>query len=270
MLHVGRLGPISGNYLAKQGEFHHGLGMNKPQTSPDPSLARNIASVREEIDAIDGAIADLIARRSALSASVAAAKQAADDLSFGWRPAREIHILRQVLATREAFEPKLASAIWRALISANLAAQGELRIFCVSQTHGAACAAFSAGNPPTIMATTVDVLTHLIGDDYGIGIMPWPDQDDWWVALMAPEFASLHVCAVSPVAGAPPDVMLVSARLPDEAGDDICLIAGPIGAIEGGIMAQSGKTVLVAVGDFVEAEETLPDGCRLIGSFALV
>jgi hypothetical protein len=35
-------------------------------------------------------------------------------------------------------------------------------------------------------------------------------------------------------------------------------------------MAQSGETALVAVGDFVEAQEALPDGCRLIGSFALV
>jgi chorismate mutase len=243
--------------------------MNKPQSAQGQTLARNIASVREEIDAIDGAIADLVARRSALSASVAAAKRAADDLSFGWRPAREIHILRQVLETREDFEPKLASAIWRALISANLAAQGELRTFCVNQTYGAACAAFSAGNTPMVLASTTDVLTHLVGDDYGIGIMPWPDQDDWWVALMAPQFASLHVCAVSPVAGGEPEVMLVSVRLPDEAGEDISLIAGPVGSVEGGVMAQSGDLALMAVGDFMEADEALPEGCRLIGCFAL-
>jgi chorismate mutase len=244
--------------------------MNKPQPAQDPSLARNIASVREEIDAIDGAIADLVVRRSALSASVAAAKQAADDLSFGWRPAREIHILRQLLATRDAFQPKLANAIWRALISANLAAQGDLRIFCVNQTYGAACAAFSAGNTPMIMGDSTQILTHLVGDDFGIGILPWPDQDEWWLKLMQPEFAGLHVCAVSPVAGSEPEVMLVSARLPDMAGEDISLVAGPAGRVEGGVIAQSGDMALTAVGDFVGPTDILPAGCRLIGSFALV
>jgi hypothetical protein len=80
----------------------------------------------------------------------------------------------------------------------------------------------------------------------------------------------VYVCAASPMAGREPEVMLVSARVPEEAGEDISLIAGPTGAYEGGVVAQSGGFELVACGEFIALDTSLPKGCRLIGSFALV
>ena len=247
--------------------------MNNAQTSqtePNGSIGtHDIRDVRRQIDVIDSALAALIAQRCALSASVASAKKAAGDQAFGWRPAREIDILRQVLAREASLDPELAFVVWRALISANLAAQGELRILAVAETIEAAKAAFSVGTLPILIASSADLLAALVNDDHAIGVLPWPDGQDWWVIMMEARFEALHVCAASPLAGGQPEVLLIAKRAPEAAGEDISLIAGPIGVIDGGVLASIGDFELVACGEFIGAEADLPRGCRLIGSFAL-
>lgn len=261
--------PISGNYLANSGKFHHGLSMNIPVPILAPATSLDISNVRSQIDAIDAQLAALIVRRCGLSASVASAKRAAGDSAFGWRPAREIEILRTLMREQASLDPQLAFSVWRALISANLAAQGDLAIFTIAQTQSQAKAAFSVGSTPTLLPNTTAVLKSVLQDDHAIGVLPWPDAHDWWVTMMAGQFSSLHVCAASPFAGEAPQVLLVAARVPEEAGDDISLVAGPAGAIEGGIIAQSEGLVLVACGEFISPDAPLPAGCRLIGTFAV-
>ena len=240
----------------------------------EPSAAiLDITDVRRQIDVIDGALADLIAKRCALSAAVASAKQAAGDHAFGWRPAREMDILRQVLAREASLEPELAFVVWRALISANLAAQGDLRIFAIASSLAAANAAFSVGTAPILAHDSTSLMQAVADDDHAIGVLPWPDgtsDQDWWVTMMAPPFVGLHVCAASPLAGAEAEVLLIAKRSPEPAGDDISLIAGLIGSIEGGVLARSGDLELVACGEYIAVDTPLPAGCRLIGSFAVV
>lgn len=236
---------------------------------PKHSQTSNIADVRTHIDAIDAQIGALIVQRCDLSAAVAAAKRGAGDTAFGWRPAREIDILRTLLRDQASLNPELAFCVWRALISANLAAQGALNVHCTSDTQAAALAAFSVGTSPWLESTVREVLEKVTKDDHAIGVLPWPDSADWWVTLMEPHFAALHVCAASPIAGAGPQVMLAAARAPEAAGDDISLIAGPKGAVEGGVIAQMGNLTLTSVGEFVALGTPLPPGCRLIGCFAL-
>jgi chorismate mutase / prephenate dehydratase len=243
--------------------------MNSPEPTMQEVNPLNIADIRDQIDEIDAQLADLIERRCGLSASVAAAKRANGDHAFGWRPAREVEILRTVMQRQASLNPELAFSIWRALISANLAAQGELTVFAVEETLSQACQFFSVGIVPTTLSGTRDVLQALVQDDHAIGVLPWPSSSDWWVELMAPEFSSLYVCAVSPLVDDSPDVMLVCARNPEEAGEDIALVAGPIGAIEGGSISRFGVLELVACGEFISHETLLPAGCRLIGNFAL-
>jgi chorismate mutase / prephenate dehydratase len=244
--------------------------MNTPQTSLASASVLNIADVRSQIDHIDAAIAELIVRRCGLSADVAAAKRGAGDKAFGWRPAREIEILRTLLRDQASLNPELAFCVWRALMSANLSAQGELRIWALDSVIGAARAAFSVGAVPQRAVDAKALMEAVVGDNHAIGVLPWPDGHDWWRAMMEPRFHALHVCAASPICGGEPDALLIAARQPEAAGDDISLIAGPIGAIEGGVLAQSGHLELVACGEFVPAGTPLPAGCRLIGSFALV
>jgi chorismate mutase len=262
--------PISGIYLAQLNKFHHCLGMNKPQTSLPETSSLNIGDVRSQIDSIDAALAELIVRRCGLSAAVAQAKRGAGDTSFGWRPGREIEILRTLLRDQPGLDPELAYCVWRALISANLAAQGDLTIIALEATSRAAEMAFSVGTKPEIAADAKLMMDALLANDHAIGILPWPDGQDWWVSMMAPAYDGLYVCAASPNCGAPPEVMMIAARPPEPAGDDISLVAGPIGAMEGGVLAKSGGFELVACGEFIAADTALPDGCRLIGCFAVV
>ncbi len=255
--------------------------MNNAQTSlPSDNMANGalvISDVRRQIDSIDRELAALIAKRCALSGAVTSAKQAAGDHAFGWRPAREIDILRHVVAHEASLNPELAFVVWRALISANLVAQGDLRIVALSETLSAAKSAFSVGTEPFCADDSTNLLEAIAGDDHAIGFLPWPNKhggkpadQDWWVTLMDPRFDGLYVCAASPMAGDQAEVLLIAKRPPEPAGDDISLVAGPIGAMAGGVLAQSGEFELVAWGEFINIDEILPTGCRLIGSFAVV
>jgi chorismate mutase len=239
--------------------------MNSLQTNS----GTNINDVRSQIDGIDAQIAGLIVQRCDLSAAVARAKQLSGNTAFGWRPAREVEILRTLMRDQASLYPELAFCVWRALISANLTAQGNLTILTLVQSAVCAKEAFSVGVSPKLLATASDILEALLLDDDTIGVLPWPSDNQWWVTMMEPRFASLHVCAVSPNQGNRAEVMLVARRLPEAAGDDISLVAGPIGSIEGGIIAQCDGLELVAIGEYLDDSLTLPDGCRLIGSFAL-
>jgi chorismate mutase len=243
--------------------------MKSPQTNAAPPEPLDIGDVRRQIDEIDGELAALIARRCGLSANVAAAKKAAGDTAFGWRPAREVEILRTIMRQQASLDPTLAFCVWRALISANLAAQGDLTLVTIDGLEAAAKIAFSAGTTPIVAASAKDVLAAVARNDHAIGVLPWPSDNDWWVAMMEPKFAALHVCAASPMAGGAPEVMLIAARAPEAAGEDISIILGPIGAFDGGVMARSGKFELVAYGEFIGTGTPLPESCRLIGSFAL-
>jgi chorismate mutase len=240
-----------------------------PQSKLAPETSVDISNVRGQIDAIDAQLAALIVHRCGLSASVASAKRAVGDSAFGWRPAREVEILRTLMREQASLDPQLAFSIWRALISANLAAQGDLTIFATADTQSQALAAFNVGSAANILTDTTEILTAIVNDDHAIGVLPWPSTNDWWVLMMDTRFSSLHVCAASPLVGEGPQVLLIAARPPEEAGEDISLIAGPIGAMEGGIIAQSQGLALVACGEFISPNAALPAGCRLIGTFAV-
>jgi chorismate mutase len=234
----------------------------------DPTID-DIADVRSHIDIIDSQLANLIVQRCGLSGRVAAAKRADGDQAFGWRPAREIEILRTVMRTQASLNPELAFRIWRALMSANLVAQGGLAIVTVPGALAAATAAFSVGTSPNVFANASQALDAVAQNPHTIAVLPWPSDDDWWVAMMAPAYSDLFVCAATPLCGGDAEALLITTQSPEEAGDDISLIAGPIGATQGGLLAQSGDLELVAIGEFMAQGTPLPDGCRLIGSFAL-
>jgi chorismate mutase len=243
--------------------------MNSPQRDETSASCVPITDVRNQIDSIDADIAALVVRRCGLSASVAAAKQAGGDHAFGWRPAREVEILRSLFSQQASLDPELAFTIWRALISANLANQGNLTIFTLSEAETCAKATFSVGTQPEVLANASDLFDAIACDDHAIGVLPWPDASNWWVTMMEPQFASLYVCAASPLAGKSPQALLIAARAPEAAGEDIALIGGPCGAIDGGIIAQVNGLALVACGEFISPDTPLPQGCRLIGNFAL-
>ena len=87
---------------------------------PSPDLSSpDLASLRAEIDSIDDAVHDLLMRRAALSARMAASRVKND--SFPYRPGREAGILRRLLARHHPPLPAGTMVrIWREIIAASL------------------------------------------------------------------------------------------------------------------------------------------------------
>ena len=96
--------------------------------TPKPE-AMGLDDVRQRIDAIDEQVLRLVAERAGLSATVAKAKRAAGESSFGLRPAREAQILRKLLIAKEpqvSFE--LVIGLWRQIMADSLARQGPFHV----------------------------------------------------------------------------------------------------------------------------------------------
>lgn len=241
--------------------FAHCWRMNIP-TSP------NISDVRAQIDAIDAQLAQLIAQRCALSAQVGAAKKAAGDHAFGWRPARETEIVRQVMAAQPALNKNLVLRVWRAMISANLASQGDLRILAVPQTAKAARDTFSVGADVQISLNDHALLKELAQNDHAIGVLPEPSMTDtWWTLMMHDTFAGIYVCAKTPAfdehRAAP--ALLLAQRQPQPSGNDVTLFIGPLNFVPGQAIAQAGELALALVAGFTT---DAPAHCRVLGSYA--
>jgi chorismate mutase len=235
----------------------------------DPE-ALKIGDVRAQIDAIDRDLARLITQRCALSASVGAAKKAAGDVAFGWRPGREIEILRQVLGTMPELDPKLAYSVWRALISANLTAQGDLTVLALRESVSAAQAAFSAGSPVEVAGDAHELLSRVSSDDHTIGVVPFvAGATHWWARMTDVRFSAVHVCAAAPLVNSleTPKALMLAKRKPEQAGGDISLIATRDDTTKGNIIDQIDGMSLVAIAGFVSE---VPDGSRLIGTYALI
>src|ERR1700741_3769046 len=99
----------------------------KPEAAPEEPLS--LDAVRVGIAAIDDPVLALGAARAARSASVARAKRAKGETSFGLRPAREAQILRRLLIAKEpqvSFE--LVVGLWRQVMADSLSRQGPFHV----------------------------------------------------------------------------------------------------------------------------------------------
>jgi chorismate mutase len=245
-----------------------------PSLHSSPALPTDMTALREAIDAIDGQLARLIAQRSGLARAIAAAKKAAGDSGFGWRPAREIDILRGLIAREPDLDPALAAAVWRALISANLAAQGGLDVVTTLEAAPWAKLAFGSASETRILSAT-DALMAAKQGARTIACLSWPaDAQSWWVDLMDVSLAGVHVCAASPqiVANGTPASLLLAHRAPEASGGDISLLAGSKAALAGyggTCLSEQDDFALIQLPGFLDLDEPLEVGVRLIGCFAL-
>lgn len=244
-------------------------------TAPPLDMAR----LRAEIDRIDRDLARLIAERSSLASAVAAAKRAGGDSGFGWRPAREVEILRAVRVAAPDLDPALAATVWRAMIASNLAAQGGLDVVTVADAAVAAHMAFGAASEARVVAHAAAALTAAREGRATVAVLPAPGRGGvesmaWWALMRAPGFDGLHVCAASPPVGGghPLEGFVVARRLPEAAGGDISLLAGPAQALSrfgGACIDRSTGLELHAVEGFIDPAEPPGPSLRLIGSYAL-
>ena len=152
-----------------------------------------LETLRQDIDAVDDAIQDLLLRRAALVREVARSKEDADDgAATPLRPAREARILRR-LAQRHGGDLPLGSIfrIWREIMSANLQLQHRFAVLLwqgeggsalrdlARDFYGAAIPATAGGDARAIVEKTGAVPSLL-------GVLPMPDggaAGRWWPHL---------------------------------------------------------------------------------------
>ena len=89
---------------------------------------QGLAALRAELDRIDDEILDLIERRLAASADIAAQKDAEGDRHLKVRPKRQAQILERLKARAGSAKPELVAEIWRELMGASLQAQARTEL----------------------------------------------------------------------------------------------------------------------------------------------
>ena len=111
--------------------------MAKKKTKPPPkaavqqgALKGDIASIREEIDAVDEQLHSLINRRANLARAVGISKHASGHLVDYYRPEREAEVLRMALARNRngSLRDEEILRLFREIMSACLAQQNPLKV----------------------------------------------------------------------------------------------------------------------------------------------
>jgi chorismate mutase len=247
-----------------------------------------IDALRAEIDRVDERLLQLVTERIGLGRRVAAAKAAAGETGFGYRPARELALVRKLVAqVGDGAPPPALSVIWRALMAANLAQQGPFKVVATPDAAPAARAAFGAGAQPDIMTATL-ALAHAAGDEHCLAVLPFPRHDghDWWRLLDDPRFSEVQIVAAAPIvrpADGLPDVLVLSTRQPEAAGEDhsVLILSGAapraalaLRGLHTTLAAEDGPLQLVLADGFLAGDDPRLspgpglDAVRACGAFA--
>jgi chorismate mutase / prephenate dehydratase len=241
--------------------------------SKDPTIPPDLARLRQEIDAVDDQILDLLLRRFDLGQGVAVAKRNMPPAP-NMRPAREAEILRRLAARWRGPAPvSTLAAIWRHIISTVLGLQGTFTVHLTEDdretTPPLAVGHFSAGAQFQTHSTYERALAAAAADLQSIAILALPKGNPpspWWSGLHE---GPLRIVARLPfLTPSAADAYVVARQEPGPSGDDISLawIAGggrawaEIGALYSGfrLLATDGDRYLAEqdgfwVGDAVAA-----------------
>lgn len=268
------------------------------------SAGEQIDAIRAQIDAVDDAILDLVARRLSLAGSLAAAK-AAERVGSGLalRPAREVQLVRRMIAQAPAgMDPDLVVELWRALMSAGLRKQQSLEIVVAGGPEGPRlfdCARrhFGASARITRADDARTALTRAVSDPGCVAALAWPTlpgQGAWWPILNERRFHPLSVIAALPLRADPaapePEAAVVAAGAalePAGADQTLAVAFDPHhrvsralneAGLSGREVSRARETVLIRLDGFIApADPRVPalmhaglDGLRVVGSFARI
>lgn len=200
-----------------------------------------LATLREEIDAIDDGLVDLLLRRAALVGDIAAAKK--DSGSHILHPGREASILRRCLErSRGRLEAETVVRIFREIVSSSLRQQMDLSVAVCQRNGDPGCLVlardhFGAGSRMACHSGPSEVIRAVHGGTAMLGVVPLPiagEEDPWWPRLMqadAPRIlARLPMLdGASLPSGETGGALVLGRQAPepsgDEAGDDTSFLA---------------------------------------------
>jgi 3-deoxy-7-phosphoheptulonate synthase len=89
---------------------------------------QGLAALRAELDRIDDQILDLVERRLAASAEIAAQKDAEGDRHLKLRPRRQAQILERLKGRADRAAPELIEKVWREIMAHSLQAQAATEL----------------------------------------------------------------------------------------------------------------------------------------------
>lgn len=185
---------------------------------PDGPSPPDLAAMRAEFDSLDDALHDLLMRRSALSAALAAGRAKAGP---PFRPGREAMILRRLLARHAGpMAPALVVRVWREVIAASLRQQSPMPVAALAGTEPLARGHFGLDAPLRVHATPARVLAALSGGEATVAILPAPADGEaadaaWWVSLDAPRLGVVAALPMLLPPGGVPTAMMLAAFAPD-------------------------------------------------------
>ncbi len=249
--------------------------MDKDETTSD-----DISQLRAQIDAIDIEIARLLVKRTNISQAVAFskikdAKNNNSELNFGWRPKREIEILRQVKAAEPSLGRRLSYMIWRAMITRNLASQAPMEVVCVKDSQAPSRIGFGAAVVPKLATNSDEALKLAATTQNLILSLPWPSHDnDWWLRLLEPEYQTLKINMALPhVEDKVPEALCLANITPLETGNDYSLIVAPSSValgVNGTLVCTKNNYSLWHISGFHANLENLNSKVHFLGSYAIV
>ncbi len=203
-----------------------------------PDAARDLPTLRGELDRMDDALHDLVMARAEVVAEVGALGVKG---SVPLRPGREAAIVRRLLARHGGGFPAASLVrLWRELICGMTALQRPLRIaVCDAGGEPAYLAAarehFGALVPTHSYPSPAQAVHEVSAGLAVAAVLPLPREDEtprqaWWTALLHRDDPRIHVVARLPFWAARPEgapqvqAFVVTAAAPDPSGDDRSLL----------------------------------------------
>jgi len=150
-----------------------------------------LAAVREEIDAIDEQIQDLLIRRTKVVEKVRAIKEGQ---TVKIRPSREAEMMYRLTARHHGNFPKRELCrIWREIIVATLSFEGpfSVAVMDIENEPGywdMARDQYGSFSKMTRHGSGRAVVEAVRSQEASVGILPWPSRDDpdpWWRYLVS-------------------------------------------------------------------------------------
>lgn len=208
--------------------------------SPDPVIAPAppagpadaLGALRAEIDRLDDQIHDLVMRRAAVVAELAASrvKGGASPL----RPGREALILRRLLARHGGALPGGAVVrLWREIFGSSSAMQGGFTVALPASGPEEARLArdhFGGAIPLRLLPTATRALAAVAAGEAQVAVLPLPREGDppeqaWWTSLDAPRLqVAARLPFWAPAGETPVEALVVTPGAPDPSGRDRSLL----------------------------------------------
>ena len=157
----------------------------------DPPPAADLAALRAEIDALDDALHDLVMRRVAVVARLAASRAKGEGTPF--RPGREAAILRRLLARHAGPLPRAALVrLWRELIGVHTALQAPLTVAAWLEEPGIEVVRAHLGLLAEVTRCPDAAAALAAAEAGGASLVALPPAGRWWRTHYP---ARLSVCA---------------------------------------------------------------------------